>query len=302
MRGITLMTAAMALFAFEDAFLKLAAADLPAGEVLFITGIGGTLVFAMMTLLRGDRLFSRHLLHPAFLARNAGEMVASIAYLLGLAALPLATVAAVLQSLPLVVTMGAALFLGEQVGWRRWLAIAVGFVGVMMIIRPGLDGFQPASLWIVLSVLGVAIRDLATRHIPAGASTNQISAWALFSIALLGGVMMAVTGDAVAPDTDGIWFLVGIFVFGNAGYWAITSATRHGEISVIAPFRYARLLFSLILAVLIFSERPDVTTYAGATLIIGSGLYAFARERARAKAKRRAHQEAEMLAKTLTAG
>jgi drug/metabolite transporter (DMT)-like permease len=152
---------------------------------------------------------------------------------------------------------------------------------VLLIIRPGLEGFRPEALWVLLTVAGLALRDLATRLVPAGTSTHQISAWGLGSVTLLGALMMAASGEALVPDTVQSVVLAGALAFGTAGYWAITAATRHGDVSVVSPFRYSRLLFALVIAVTVFGERPDVITLSGAALIIGSGLYAFARERAR---------------------
>lgn len=284
LRGIALMTVSMALFAFEDMFLKLAAVSLPPGQIVFLSGTLGALVFAVLARLNGERVITRGLWHPAVVARNIGEMVGSLGYIIALATLPLATVSAVLQATPLAVTLGAALFLREQVGWRRWLAIGIGFAGVLLVIRPGMEGFRPEALWVLLSVAGIGLRDLATRRISVAASTNQISAWGLMAVALLGALMMAATGDVVRPEPAQVGFLAGVLIFGTAGYWAVTAATRQAEISVVAPFRYMRLLFALIVAVTVFSERPDIVTLSGAALIIGSGLYAFARERARQRA------------------
>ena len=284
LRGIALMTGSMALFAVEDMFLKLAATGLPAGEVIFFAGLAGALIFAVVARIEGRRVLTPLALNRAVTARNLGEMIATLGYIIGLATLPLATVSAVLQAMPLAVTLGAVLFMGEKVGWRRWMAISVGFAGVLLVIRPGFGGFQPQALLVLASIAGLALRDLATRRVPAEASTAQISAWGLIAVAVLGILMIAWDQQVVVPDGPQAGYMLGGVLFGTAGYWAITAATRHGDISVIAPFRYSRLLFALIFAVTVFSERPDVITLSGAALIIGSGLYAFARERARQRA------------------
>lgn len=281
--GIGLMLAAMALFAVEDMFLKWAAQDLPVGMVIFVAGAFGAPVFALLARMEGRRVLVRAALHKAVIARNAGEMIATIAYINALAVVDLSTVSAVLQATPLAVTLGAALFLREQVGWRRWSAIAVGFAGVLLVIRPGMEGFRPEALWVLISVAGLALRDLAARAIPATCSTAQVSCWGLMAVALLGALMM-IPGGAVRPDAGQIAILFGAVVFGTAGYWAITAATRMGEVAVVSPFRYARLVFSMAIGVAVFGESPDALMLVGATLVIGSGLYAFARERARKRA------------------
>lgn len=284
LRGILLMVGSMALFAIEDMFLKFAAASLPVGEIIFVSGIFAVPVFWALARRQGLPFFSRDLLRPVLLLRNTGEVVGSLGYVAALAAVPLSTVSAVLQATPLAVTMGAALFMGEQVGWRRWSAILVGFAGVLLVVQPGGAAFRPEALWVLVTVAGIALRDLATRAVPGRISTNQISAWGVTSVALLGLAMMAVTGDVRPPTAGESASLAGAVVFGTAGYWAITAAMRAGEVSVVSPFRYTRLVFAMSLGILVFTERPDALTMVGAAVIIGSGLYTFARERARKRA------------------
>jgi drug/metabolite transporter (DMT)-like permease len=282
--GILLMLAAMALFAVEDLFLKLAAADLPIGQIILISGALGLPVFVGMAWRQGQGILVKDALQPAVIARNIGEMVAAAAYVAALAVVPLGTVASVLQALPLFMTMGAALVFGEQVGWRRWTAILVGFAGVLLVIQPGADGFRVEALLVLISVAGIVVRDLAARAIPARVSTAQVSAWGLMSVTVLGLGMIAVTGEVRAVTGTEALVLAGAVVFGTAGYWAVTAATRTGEVSVVAPFRYARLVFSMGIGVVFLAERPDLLTLVGAAIIVGSGLYAFARERARKRA------------------
>lgn len=284
LRGILLMVVAMCGFAIEDMFVKWAASDLPTGQILLMLGVLGTPVFALMARAEGARLISRDFFHPAILWRNFGEMAGTFGFITALALTPLTTATAIFQASPLVVTMGAALFLGETVGWRRWTAIGVGFVGVLIIIRPGLDGFQLASLWSVLAVIGLSLRDIATRRIPSHIGTAQVAAWGFVAVALLGAMMLAVTGGAHLPSMAQAGYIAGALAFGVGAYWAVTQAMRLGEVSVITPFRYTRLVAALIIGITVFGERPDLLTLFGAALIIGSGLYTFARERLRKRA------------------
>jgi len=189
----------------------------------------------------------------------------------------------VLQAMPLAVTMGAALFMSETVGWRRWTAIGVGLIGVLIVIRPGMDGFQPAAMWVLVSVAGLGLRDLASRAIPVGISSTQVSAWGVASIAVLGAGMMPFQ-TAVLPDLWQSGMMAGAVVFGTVGYWAITQASRTGEVSVVSPFRYSRLIFAIVIGWTVFGEPADVMTLCGSALIIASGLYSFARERRRKRA------------------
>lgn len=285
LRGILLMVASMAAFALEDMFIKFAAKGLPTGEIVLISGIFGVPFFGWLAARSGRSIWVRGALHPAVLLRAVGEMVGSLAYITALASVPLPTVSAVLQVMPLAVTLGAALFLKAPVGWRRWTAIGVGLAGVMLVIRPGFEGFHPAALWVLITVAGLAARDLATRVIPPNYSDAQISAWGLMAVTALGAGMMAVTGQHATPDAWQSAGLAGMVVVGAIGYWAITAASRTGEVSVVAPFRYTRLVFAIILGFTVFSEPVDLITALGAALIIGSGLYSFARERARTRSR-----------------
>ena len=278
-RGSALMVLAMAGFALEDTFIKFLSADLPVGQILFLMGIGGALIFGAVSLAKGDNLISADFFKTPILLRNLGEMIAAFGYITALTLIPLSSVAAIIQATPLFVTLGAALFMNEQVGWRRWSAIVVGFIGVLLIIRPGLEGFQPASLLAVLGVLGLALRDLSTRVAPADVSSMQISCYAFLMVILIGAVLLIVDGGAVQPSAKNWLQLVSMIFFSVVGYYAIVAAMRVGDVSAIMPFRYSRLLFSLIIGISIFGERPDWLTYTGAALIIASGLYSILRER-----------------------
>lgn len=286
LRGSLLMVFAMATFALEDMFLKLSALELPLGQILFASGAFGVLVFALMAAREGRSVLVRDALHPALLWRNAGEMAGSYAYILALSTMPLPTVSAVLQAMPLAVTLGAALFLGEGVGWRRWTAILAGFGGVVLVIRPGIAGFDASALWVLVTVVCLAVRDLASRRVPATCSNAQVSCWGMASVGLLGAAMLLAGEPAIWPEVPQLLYLCGVLVFGSLGYWGITAATRVGEVSVVSPFRYMRLLFAIVIGALVFAEWPDGLTLAGAGIIIGAGLYSFLRERARALSMR----------------
>jgi drug/metabolite transporter (DMT)-like permease len=280
LRGSLLMVLSMALFAMEDMFLKWLTVALPIGQILLVGGFFGMVFFAIVARAQGLRTFTRAALHPAVWLRNLGEVVGTLAYLTALASVPLATVSAVLQAMPLAVTLGAALFMGEQVGWRRWLAIIAGFTGVLIVIRPGSDSFTPAALWVTLTVAALALRDLASRRIPASSTDAQVSTWGLAAVALLGAGLLT-QQTAVMPTILQTLQLTGMLVFGTLGYWAITAATRTGDVSVVSPFRYVRLVFAVIIGALIFAEAPDTYTLIGSAIIVGSGLYAFMRQRLR---------------------
>jgi len=278
-RAALMMTGSMLAFAFEDLFLKRAAGGIAPGQIILMLGLGGMVIFWGLAALRGQKILSMRAFHPAAFIRSACEGIASILYILALASLPLSTVSALLQASPLAVTMGAALLLREQVGWRRWSAVAVGFIGVLVILRPSDEGISIHALMLVACVLSLAGRDLATRVMPADITTMQLSTWAYIAMALAGLGLTLGSGDGMTMPASR--HLLDIFLavtLGCVGYWAVTAAMRIGEISAIAPFRYTRLVFAMTLAVIFLGEHPDIWTLAGSALVIASGLYTFWRE------------------------
>ena len=280
-RGATLMVLAMFGFAIEDMLIKQMAAGLPVGQVVTIIGAGGAIIFGFIAKSYGDGLWSADTLHPALLIRNVCEIFGTLGFVAAIALTPISTASAILQATPLVVTLGAAMFLGETVGWRRWMAIMIGLFGVLLIIRPGMDAFDAKSLLAVLGVVGLAGRDLATRRIPKTIS-SRIVAFNAFVISIFTGMILlafGVTGSSwTIPDTIDSFRLVAAIFVGVAAYYAIVAATRIGDMSIIAPFRYSRLVFALIIGVLAFGESPDTLTLVGAGIIVASGIYTLLRE------------------------
>ena len=279
------MVLAMLGFALEDMFMKQMANALPTGQILAMLGLGGGLIFSIVCWVQGQTLLARDVLHPMVLLRNFGEVFGTVGYVSAVILTPISSASAIFQATPLFVTLGAALFLQESVGWRRWVAIAVGFCGVLLIIRPGLDSFQPASLFAVQGVIFLGIRDLATRRIPRSISSMRLSTYAFAVIVPTGLVLMAVMGDSFAvPSGTDSWRIAGSIAAGVLGYYALVTATRLGDMSHIAPFRYSRLVFALIVGTTVFGERPDLATLIGAAIIVGSGTYAAIREGQRRRA------------------
>ena len=279
LRGSILMVAAMAGFAVEDMFLKFAARSLPVGQILMIFGGGGMLAFAALTKLRGERVF-----HPAILTRQIAvravfEVMGRLFYTLAIAFTALSSASAILQATPLVVVAGAALIFGETVGWRRWSAILVGFAGVLIILRPGLDGLTLASLLAVAGTIGFAGRDLATRAAPPVLSNMQLGVYGFAMMVPTGAILLMFFGKAAMPDLATAGQLLGATTIGVAAYYALTAAMRMGDVATVTPFRYTRLVFALILGVVLFGERPDGYTLLGSAIIVASGIYTLIRKR-----------------------
>ena len=280
LNGILLMIAAMVGFTLEDVFVKQLSVTIPISQILITLGLFSATIFALMAHFKGHNIFARHVWTPTTLLRTFAEGIAAMAFVTSLSLVPISTVAAVFQVTPLAITMGAALFFGESVGWRRWSAIIIGFIGVLIIIRPGFSSFDPSVLFVLIAVMGVTLRDLITRRIPDNVASTVISFQAFGALVLSGLALLFIRADTLQPITqlEAGYFLGGV-IFGVAGYYGIVAAMRAGDASVITPFRYTRLLFSLIVGMLIFHERPDALMLLGAAIILGTGLYTFLRER-----------------------
>lgn len=264
----------MAGFALEDVLIKQLATALPVGQVLSMVGAAGGIVFSIISLASGRRLLSSGLLVRSVMVRNITEAIGSAAFVTALALTTLSSASAILQATPLAVTLGAALFLGEPVGWRRWTAITLGFIGVLLIIQPGLAAFTPGSLLAVVAVVLLAARDLASRTVPQEIASVQVAAWGFLSLVPAGLVtMLLMDHEPRVPGTAELARLLATVIISCGGYYSLVAATRLGEVSAVVPFRYTRLVFALILGYFVFGERPDLLMLAGCALIVGTGLY-----------------------------
>lgn len=277
-RGALLMVVAMASFTVNDALIKAVTPYINVGQIMFVRGvITFTLVYFIARHMGALRPI-KSLLHPAVIMRCLCEVAATILFLTGLSMLNFANVAAIMQSLPLVVTLGAALFLGNKVGWRRWLAIMIGFSGVIIIIRPGQDGFTIASLFLVATVFVTAGRDLFTRKMPSNIPSLTVTLLTTAVNATFGAALIIPLGGWQPLDWTIIAYLSIAAIMVLSGYQSIIMAMRVGEIAFVAPFRYTSLVFAFFISVTFFNETIDTWTIVGAIIVICSGLYTFYRE------------------------
>ncbi len=277
-----LMVGSMLFFAFEDLFQKKVAMIMPPGQVIAMMGFMGAAIFWGIAARLGQPILDRRALKPIVVMRSISEGISGALFVVAMTLIPLTLASALLQATPLMVTMGAALFLREPVGWRRWSAICVGMIGVLIILRPGFDGFQPAGLLIVGCVMLMTARDLATRVMPKAIGTFQVMTWAYMALVPAGILLMLYQGTPLQVLTLEMWaLLLGATIFGLFGYYLVTSAMRLGEVSVVAPLRYTRLVFAMIIAYFALNEVPDWVTILGSALVILSGLYTFWREAVR---------------------
>ena len=289
MRGALFMSLSMAGFAFNDAIVKYLTSDISVGQVMFLRGVVASLLIYLLA--RHKRAMRPlRLLRDKWVAlRVLGEVFSTLTFLIGLAHIPIANASAILQALPLAVTMGAALFLSEPVGWRRWGAIAAGFTGVLIIVRPGLEGFSPYALMIVGTVMFAATRDLATRMVDPSIPSLFLSTMTAIAVAFAGLLVIWPMGGwkPVSIPEFGLISIAGCLVL--VGYQFIILAMREGEISFIAPFRYTSFLWSVLLGFMVFGNIPDTFMIIGGTIVIGSGLYTLYRERIKSNVKPASH-------------
>nr|WP_226898237.1 DMT family transporter [Mangrovicoccus algicola] len=272
--GSLWMIAAMAAFALEDALIKGAAAALPPWQVLMLFGLGGAAVFAMAARLRGEALLSAAAGSRAMRLRAVFEVTGRLFYMLALALTPLSSATVILQATPLLVVGAAALVLGERVGWRRWSAILIGLAGVLLILRPGTEGFSALSLLAVIGTLGFAGRDLASRVAPPSLGPAVLGFYGFLAVIVAGAALAVIDGTApVRPGSGAALSLAGAVAAGTLAYGCLMVAMRTGDVSAVTPFRYTRLIFGIALGIVIFGERPDAAMIAGAGLIVLSGLF-----------------------------
>jgi len=280
LRGSAFMVLAMIGFGIEDAFFKAAtnSGGTSPGMGTLQYGLMAMLIYAALLRARGTPLWHPAFLQTRLLIRTGFELCGRIFFALSLAYTPLATTTAILQAAPLVVTLGAALVLREKVGPRRWIAMTIGFAGVLLILRPSADGLEANAIFAILGMIGFAGRDLATRTSPPQVHAHQLGILGFAVVTAAGLAILAFEPQPLAlPTASAAFKITGTAICGVLGYSALTLAMRTGEVSVVAPFRYSRLLVALVLAVLLFGETPDALTLLGAAIIVASGTYTLLR-------------------------
>jgi len=281
--GIGLMTLSMALLTSGDATIKSLAGRYSQPVLLLILGLGLALIFHLAARRRGLSLSDRRALTGAALVRSLAEIAASVTMIFALALVPFTTITMVMQAMPLLVTLGAVVFFGEHVGWRRWAAIFAGFVGVIVILGPGGAAFTPVSLLALGVAVALSLRDLASRAVPRDIPTVLITGWGGIAVAFAGLVLLLISGEPLpqVAAADLPRFAM-ILAFLAGGIFSVSAAMRMGDVGAVAPFRYTRLPFGLALGVLVFDEAVSLNDLTGVAIIVASGLYIFFRERASA--------------------
>ena len=276
--GAALMTCCVLAYVLNDAVMKLLFADIDFFQAIFLRGLVSLpplliLAFMTKTLLQKYSTKNQRLI----IIRILAEIGTTVTFLTALKHMPLANVTAILQSLPLAITMAAAIFLGEPVGWRRWSAICVGFTGVLIIIRPGLAGFNSYSLLALAAVILLTVREISTRQLDNKVPTVTVALSTTLGITAFAALMLI--GTEWAQINFVSWSLI------IAAAAAVTVATllsvvamRTGDIGFVSPFRYTSLIGAIGLGILLFGDWPDGITLLGAAIIAFAGIYSLYRE------------------------
>lgn len=279
LRGILLMCASMAAFTINDAFMKSVTTTLPLYQTIGLRGLIAALGLGLLVLVtRAYRFRLNRRDGQLILLRSLADVAATIFFLEALLRMPLANLSAILQALPLLITLAAALVYGDRIGWRRMTAILVGLVGVLIIIRPGTEGFDRWALLGVASVLCVVVRDLAVRPIQGQLPSALVALGAAVAVTLMGWTGAAFQGVQAVTSWEAAKVLgAGLFLI--VGYLTSVMAMREGDIGLVAPFRYTSLIWAIVLGLLVFGDLPDIWTLIGATIVVGAGLFTLWRER-----------------------
>lgn len=285
------MMMSMACFAVEDTFIKLLSARLPATQILFSIGFGGALITLVLAIVLNVNLADKILLNKHVISRTIADLFGALSFTSAMVLIPMSLLASILQATPLFVTLGAAILLGEKVGWRRWSAIFIGFLGVIIILQPGYGSFQLASLLGLAAVLCLALRDVVTRDMATEIPTLTVTFYACLAMGSAGFIAYPFFGPPIMPTTYEAIILICAAIIGLTGYFLLVLATRKGDVSVIAPFRYSRLLFSLGLASLILGEKLTLPILLGGLLVVSSGIYTFGREKRLVKIQKSVNQK-----------
>ena len=277
-RGALLMVASMAAFTFNDVFIKLLGNELPLFQILMLRGILTSLCIFMLCIYFKAWTFKIARKDWMLIGlRSMGDIGASYFFLTALFNMPLANATSILQLLPLTVALGAVLVFQEPTGWRRVLAIVVGFGGMFLIVRPGVEGFNHYSIYALVAVGFVTLRDLTTRKINRQVPSLMVTFFNAVAICLYSTIAM-IWVDWVPVGLSNAVYLLAAAVLISAAYLLSVLVMRRGDISFIAPFRYTGLIWALILGLIFFDHWPDLLTLMGAAVIVLSGLFTMWRE------------------------
>ena len=276
-RGAIIMMVCMSAFVLNDAFVRLAGDSLPLAQILFIRGLITTVVLLAIAIYGG--LFSSTVSKKdkwCIFFRSLAEALTTYFLLTAVLNMPFANVTAILQILPMTVTLAAAFVFKEKVGITRITLILIGFFGVLLIINPLVDGFNLYAIYALVAVFLITIRDLITRKISSTVPTLLPTVSASFGV-LLFSVILLINTPLQPLNSQNTLFILSAAFFIIFGYYTAVLVMRGGEISFISPFRYSAILFALILGLIFFDEKPDKTAFLGIVIVMLAGIFLMSR-------------------------
>jgi drug/metabolite transporter (DMT)-like permease len=284
-RAAGYMSLSMAGFVLNDTMIKIVSEDLSLFQIIFLRGLFATMFVALMAWHQGVLFYSPSKYNQRTLGlRMVGEVGGTLCFLTALFNMPIANATAILQALPLVVTLASGVFLKEVVGWRRYTAITIGFVGVLIVVRPGSDGFNSYSFWALLAVLFIAARDLITRKLSTDVPSLYAAVTAALGITVAAG-LLSPTMEWRSVSIENLWMLVVAACFLVVGYIFGIMTMRVGDISFASPFRYTNLIWAIVIGFVVFGDPLDSVALMGGAIIVIMGVYTFYRERQLSKCK-----------------
>jgi drug/metabolite transporter (DMT)-like permease len=279
-RAIIALVIAMAAFSANDTLVKLVATTYPIGEVIFVRGAMASVLVGSLVLALGHVRAIPKLANRLIAGRSALDAAANILFTTALVHMPLADLSAIAMVAPLIITALAVVLYGEPVRWRRWTAIAIGFIGVLFVVKPTPASFDAWALLGLGCAFVSATRDLITRNLHPSVPSLIVSLATALAV-MAGGMLMGLRETWQGMDRGALGLLAVAAVLLAIGNFLVVFAFRQGEVSAIAPFRYTVLLWAGIGGYLAFGELPDRWALAGAALIMSSGIYALHREEVR---------------------
>lgn len=287
LRGMLAMTLASIIFVFSDTLTKLATQSWSVAQVLTVRGVFAILIAFGAVLIAGAGRKLRHAIEPLVLARSAIECFVAMTFISALALMPLADLTSILMLSPLAITALATLFFGEEVGWRRWAAIVIGFLGLLLVVQPGqaqsaAPNYSFAAMLGLICVLGVALRDIVTKRL----SSSIPSVIVMFGTAFgscLAGILLSSIEPWFAFDWRALFACMAAAAIVTLGNFFVIFACRGVELSAVAPYRYSAVLWSIMMGYFVFGDTPTWLSLTGMGIIVASGLYLMHRERVRAQ-------------------
>lgn len=281
-RGMIFMVLAMALFAANDAGTKIAVKSVPVSEVMALRGAFALIFLGLILWWRGELRDIPKVFDWQVGLRGVGEAVNGVLLISALAVIPLGNVITIIQLVPFAMTVIAAVSLGERVGWRRWIAVAAGLLGVVLVVKPATGAFDVASLYAVGATFSILLRDILARAIG-----TRVPAFVVALGSIIAGILVGVAGlafqDWSMPSSAAIVGCLASGIFLVLAQYFIVLAYRGTELSAVAPFRYSIVLFAVIYGFVLFAEVPDVWSFIGMSIMIVAGVYMLHREARRSR-------------------